>query len=81
MISFIYHFIIQKLIKTLSNWVLSQEANDNYEDNDKEDDESTHDDRAQKGMLPVWKARSITAYNPDLLPAEPMPLQDDEVGE
>lgn len=28
------------------------------------------------GMSSVWRARCITAYNPELLPPEPMPLHE-----
>ncbi|KAK2583284.1 hypothetical protein KPH14_009289 [Odynerus spinipes] len=31
----------------------------------------------KKGILPVWRARCITPYNPDLLPPEPIPLQEE----
>lgn len=31
----------------------------------------------KKGIIPVWRARCITPYNPDLLPPEPVPLQEE----
>ncbi|XP_076245452.1 radial spoke head 1 homolog [Calliopsis andreniformis] len=31
----------------------------------------------KKGILPLWRARCITPYNPDLLPPEPVPLQEE----
>nr|XP_046472668.1 radial spoke head 1 homolog [Neodiprion pinetum] len=31
----------------------------------------------KKGVIPLWRARYITAYNPDLLPLEPAPLQEE----
>ncbi|XP_053989324.1 radial spoke head 1 homolog [Hylaeus volcanicus] len=31
----------------------------------------------KKGVIPLWRARCITPYNPDLLPPEPVPLQEE----
>ncbi|XP_046837129.1 radial spoke head 1 homolog isoform X2 [Vespa crabro] len=31
----------------------------------------------KKGVLPVWRARCITPYNSELLPPEPVPLQEE----
>ncbi|XP_076676071.1 uncharacterized protein LOC143373072 [Andrena cerasifolii] len=31
----------------------------------------------KKGIIPLWRARCITPYNPDLLPPEPVPLQEE----
>lgn len=31
----------------------------------------------KKGILPVWRARCITPYNSELLPPEPVPLQEE----
>lgn len=31
----------------------------------------------KKGFLPVWRARCITPYNSELLPPEPIPLQEE----
>ncbi|XP_048506682.1 radial spoke head 1 homolog [Athalia rosae] len=31
----------------------------------------------KKGIIALWRARYITAYNPDLLPPEPEPLQEE----
>ncbi|XP_076546518.1 radial spoke head 1 homolog isoform X1 [Osmia lignaria lignaria] len=31
----------------------------------------------KKGFIPLWRARCITPYNPDLLPPEPVPLQEE----
>ena len=28
-----------------------------------------------RGIVPVWRARKITSYQPELLPPEPVPLQ------
>ncbi|XP_017763359.1 PREDICTED: radial spoke head 1 homolog [Eufriesea mexicana] len=33
--------------------------------------------RLKKGIIAVWRARCITPYNPDLLPPEPVPLQEE----
>jgi hypothetical protein len=30
----------------------------------------------RKGFVSVWRARCVTAYNPDLLPPEPLALQE-----
>ncbi|XP_076632314.1 radial spoke head 1 homolog [Colletes latitarsis] len=32
----------------------------------------------KKGIIPLWRARCITPYNPDLLPPEPVPLQEED---
>ncbi|XP_076181497.1 uncharacterized protein LOC143153810 isoform X2 [Ptiloglossa arizonensis] len=31
----------------------------------------------KKDVIPLWRARCITPYNPDLLPPEPVPLQEE----
>ena len=31
----------------------------------------------KKGIIALWRARCITPYNPDLLPPEPVPLQEE----
>lgn len=31
----------------------------------------------KKGIIPLWRARFITEYRPDLLPPEPAPLQEE----
>lgn len=33
----------------------------------------------KKGVIPMWRARCITPYNPDLLPPEPVPLQEEVI--
>ncbi|XP_003693468.2 uncharacterized protein LOC100868005, partial [Apis florea] len=33
--------------------------------------------RLKKGIIALWRARCITPYNPDLLPPEPIPLQEE----
>ncbi|XP_026298638.1 radial spoke head 1 homolog isoform X2 [Apis mellifera] len=33
--------------------------------------------RLKKGIIALWRARCITPYNPDLLPPEPVPLQEE----
>lgn len=40
-------------------------------DETKEEDNPTGN---RRGIVPVWRARSITVYDPELLPPEPMPL-------
>lgn len=37
----------------------------------KEDEDATGN---RRGIVPVWRARSITTYQPELLPPEPVPL-------
>ncbi|XP_023288462.1 radial spoke head 1 homolog [Orussus abietinus] len=32
----------------------------------------------KKGVLPLWRARTITPYNPDKVPADPAPLQEED---
>lgn len=33
----------------------------------------------KKGIAALWRARCITPYNPDLLPPEPVPLQEEVI--
>lgn len=36
---------------------------------------SEQEDRSNpRGIVPIWRARSVTIYDPDLLPPEPIPL-------
>ncbi|XP_050460190.1 radial spoke head 1 homolog [Cataglyphis hispanica] len=45
---------------------------------EKGDGDKTEEPFSPRGILPVWRARCITPYNPELLPPEAVPLREED---
>ncbi|XP_078038692.1 radial spoke head 1 homolog [Augochlora pura] len=62
--------------------VKNPEYDETKEEPDKGEDENKDPTAVEplalkKGIIALWRARCITPYNPDLLPPEPVPLQEE----
>ena len=33
----------------------------------------------KQGVFPIWRARYVTPYDPDLLPSEPVPIKEEVI--
>lgn len=56
---------------------LETEANEKGEKLEETKPEPFESPPLKKGIIALWRARCITPYNPDLLPPEPVPLQEE----
>nr|XP_033330503.1 radial spoke head 1 homolog [Megalopta genalis] len=54
-----------------------EEPVEDKEEDEKKDPTAIEPLPLKKGIIALWRARCITPYNPDLLPPEPVPLQEE----
>jgi len=67
----VYYYIIN-MLNIKKRIVMMQEI-------DNDDKKSTLKEESSQGInfLPIWRARCITPYNPELLPSEAVPLREE----